>query len=522
MALRDIKIGAATFSRIPAKSKLDTGFTILGVYEHFKKIDEGDLAKILQLPTKIEIPEGLSLLYSYKYKSPANDKFYVFFIMYLGAGHDKPGRAGAYYGGAVGIEYEGLLPPHNKSAALLKKLLDLSCTLVLQKNIHHRNDQEIRFTERFKKSGINQRVDLSASEIPLLLSSPKMAIKTQEFIKIATEQNVSEKIYYSDSHEVLKLLKEELDESMEREYDSQKGIKSIISVKEDIVSNEGEFEEQSDLPQDEDDVLVLTASEKEHAYVETLDEVLKLNRTINKKIDGIAKILNVNVNQYTMLQAKKRARPIEPSGEGEDVSKKFYNNNSPLKRKSILAILFIIFCVVFWIISGYYHKKNLGAGNEELKLAYQRIEQLKSEASNLNTQLMTIKTREQKRIEKIKHRAFDFDAKHLRIYGLIKSNTTSIPPQFLTKSQMAAMFNVKEETIRDINFKKSNTSWFLIPIKGLHYVEEGETLLDLAQKYYIDTGNSILIRYFNDIKEGESIKEGTLLCIPFEKKIRDS
>jgi len=138
------------------------------------------------------------------------------------------------------------------------------------------------------------------------------------------------------------------------------------------------------------------------------------------------------------------------------------------------------------------------------KLAYQN-DSLRATFGNMKERLAYYQENEFYRQQAVYDNFFDpFDSENFRVYGLYRDVTGT-----KTKLDIALMFNISNANSIKIS-EVMGERWFIVPVKGVHYMMEGENYTDLASYYYEDPADSMLIKRFNlDRGSGEN------LIIPF-------
>ncbi len=99
-----------------------------------------------------------------------------------------------------------------------------------------------------------------------------------------------------------------------------------------------------------------------------------------------------------------------------------------------------------------------------------------------------------------------FDAKdgsNFRLYGLLKSKGIKSKT-----SEIAKKFNVSAKAIQVQDFEKE--TWYIVPIKAIHWVKPNETPESIAKLYYFDKNDVRLIKEFNT-----KFEKGSMVYIPF-------
>ncbi len=97
-----------------------------------------------------------------------------------------------------------------------------------------------------------------------------------------------------------------------------------------------------------------------------------------------------------------------------------------------------------------------------------------------------------------------YDEKGYRIYGLYKA-----PQGEYSVVRLARMFNVENPTSIKVSTVLGK-DWFIVPIKGTHFLKKGETPIQLAKMYYHNPKDVELLQKMNPKWEA-----GRHILIPF-------
>lgn len=109
------------------------------------------------------------------------------------------------------------------------------------------------------------------------------------------------------------------------------------------------------------------------------------------------------------------------------------------------------------------------------------------------------------RIKAVYNNYYDaFDEKGYRVYGLYKT-----PENQISLVKLARKFNIENPN----SIKKSTAlgqDWYVVPVKGVHYLKKGETPLQVARLYYHNPKDVDILKAFNPKWEA-----GRNIIIPF-------
>ncbi len=93
-----------------------------------------------------------------------------------------------------------------------------------------------------------------------------------------------------------------------------------------------------------------------------------------------------------------------------------------------------------------------------------------------------------------------------RMYGLFKDANDLYDPEMLANKFHIS--NVKSIKLIDAPDEK----WYIVPVKGAHYIRPGESATSLAKMYYGNAADSVLLKAFN-----ADFSPFRTVFIPFEK-----
>ncbi|GAB4109877.1 MAG: hypothetical protein OHK0057_37150 [Thermoflexibacter sp.] len=167
-----------------------------------------------------------------------------------------------------------------------------------------------------------------------------------------------------------------------------------------------------------------------------------------------------------------------------------------------MSVFFLSIFIIFLFLS------SKAAWQQKIKEASTyspEIEDLRKENTMLKAKLDFYRKQDSVYTKLIAMRAFDAkDTENFRMYGLFKDKGKKY-----TLEEIATKFNIPNEKAIKIT-EVQGDNWFIIPVKGVHFVRKAETASSIAKKYYTLTRDSALIKEFNP-----SIKIDNLVFIPY-------
>ncbi|MBT30483.1 MAG: hypothetical protein CMO01_12565 [Thalassobius sp.] len=177
------------------------------------------------------------------------------------------------------------------------------------------------------------------------------------------------------------------------------------------------------------------------------------------------------------------------------------------KTSAIPTIINIVAFTIFVAFTAYLYITNQNKWQSSSVENAHLADSLKKLTSEYQNQLEQYIANEELRTQTLKETRFDpFDSDNFRLYGLYRDVEKRYSPM-----EISLMFNVN-----NANAVKSNDvlgeRWFIIPMKGVHFWEEEESLTDIASKYYEEKKDSVLISKFN-----LDAAPGKFIFIPFDK-----
>ena len=174
---------------------------------------------------------------------------------------------------------------------------------------------------------------------------------------------------------------------------------------------------------------------------------------------------------------------------------------------AIPTIINILAFTIFVAFTAYLYITNQNKWQTSVENNAYLADSLKELTSEYQNQLEKYQEDEELRTQVLKETRFDpFDSDNFRLYGLFRD----VEKRY-SSMEVSLMFNVN-----NANAVKSSDvlgeRWFIIPMKGIHFWKEGETLTDIASMYYAEKKDSLLISKFN--LDGAP---GKFVFIPFDK-----
>lgn len=181
-------------------------------------------------------------------------------------------------------------------------------------------------------------------------------------------------------------------------------------------------------------------------------------------------------------------------------SSSFIKHNTP--KSNLWGIsAFLVFVVLIALL----YVQNRGQWKDENVNQQVRIDSLQNLSQELSHRIEFMQQAEKQRTESIRKELFDsFDEKHYRVYGLFRDHTKK-----MTREAVAQKFNIYNASAISSS-DALGERWFTVPVKGVHFMREDETIEEIAAKYYGNQADSSLIIAFNPI-----VKPFRNLFIPF-------
>lgn len=172
---------------------------------------------------------------------------------------------------------------------------------------------------------------------------------------------------------------------------------------------------------------------------------------------------------------------------------------TPRPRNGIAAfVVFVLFCATIAIL----YLNNRREWMRELSEARLKVDSLSLELAEIRA----LRRKEAARIQHVREIRFDpFDADDYRVYGLYRDEEKQY-----SNVQMGKKFNIHPpNAIKTANILDER--WHIVPIKTIHFYDGSESLTQIADFYYENPGDSILIEAFNP-----RMVPGKHIFIPFD------
>ncbi|SFF50523.1 LysM peptidoglycan-binding domain-containing protein [Thermoflexibacter ruber] len=176
-----------------------------------------------------------------------------------------------------------------------------------------------------------------------------------------------------------------------------------------------------------------------------------------------------------------------------------------ISKTTLITAMSVFFLSIFIIFLFLSSKEAWQQKIKEASTYPPEIEDLRKENTTLKAKLDFYRKQDSVYTKLIATRTFDAkDTENFRMYGLFKDKDKKYTPE-----EMAAKFNIPNEKAIKIT-EVQGDNWFIIPVKGVHFVRKAETASSIAKKYYTLLRDSVLIKEFNP-----SIKIDNLVFIPY-------
>ena len=171
------------------------------------------------------------------------------------------------------------------------------------------------------------------------------------------------------------------------------------------------------------------------------------------------------------------------------------------------TIINILAFTIFVAFTAYLYIKNQSRWEAGISSNKIKVDSLTTLATTLEERVVEFEKNELMRVEEIRNMRFDpFDSDNFRIYGLYRD----VEKKY-SDMQISLRFNINNaNAVKSYNVL--GEKWFIVPVKGVHFWKEEETLTEIATLYYLERKDSTLISSFNlDAGPGKHI------FIPFDK-----
>lgn len=176
-----------------------------------------------------------------------------------------------------------------------------------------------------------------------------------------------------------------------------------------------------------------------------------------------------------------------------------------ISRTTLITTMSVFFLSIFIIFLFLSSKAAWQQKIKEASVSSPEIENLRKENMTLKAKLDFYRKQDSVYTKLIAMRTFDAkDIENFRIYGLFKDKGKRY-----TLEEIATKFHIPNEKAIKIT-KVQGDNWFIVPVKGVHFVRKNETAGSIAKKYYTLLSDSVLIKEFNP-----TIKIDNLVFIPY-------
>ncbi len=168
----------------------------------------------------------------------------------------------------------------------------------------------------------------------------------------------------------------------------------------------------------------------------------------------------------------------------------------------------LIFFTTYTLVVFFLYLINQQAWTAKNHQLNRQADSLKNQIAGYRQQLSNFKKRDSLQQVALASQKFDgYDSQGFRVYGLIRDEEKRY-----TVESISSKFNIfPPSSVKSADVLGER--WFIIPIKGLHFVETNQSSGQIARLYYRDLKDSVLIQHFNP-----QIKEGRFICIPFDRQ----
>ena len=180
-----------------------------------------------------------------------------------------------------------------------------------------------------------------------------------------------------------------------------------------------------------------------------------------------------------------------------------FNLQEQAVSKSSIMTALLVFVLSLFIIFLYLSSKAEWAA--QIRESQEDVEPLRQENIRLRTVAASYKKQDSLQARLLFQRTFDpKDLDNSRTYGLFKDRQ-----QQYTTADVARMFRIPNEKAVKMS-ELEGENWFIVPVKGVHFLRKWETATSLAKRYYPNWGDSVLIKTFNP-----NMKAGNYVFIPY-------
>jgi len=176
-------------------------------------------------------------------------------------------------------------------------------------------------------------------------------------------------------------------------------------------------------------------------------------------------------------------------------------------RTTVITVVSVFGLTLFLIFLFLIQKAAWKQENDALKV---ELDSLRTSSQNLALEFE--EKVEQRRVsDSLMHRKvydnyFDaYDAQNFRLYALYKDSER----KYSSVSALAHAFNIENSESIKSN-RVLGEMWYIVPIKGVHFVEKKQTWTSIAKKYYHNLNDSTLLKTFN-----KELKPERFVIVPF-------
>jgi hypothetical protein len=174
-----------------------------------------------------------------------------------------------------------------------------------------------------------------------------------------------------------------------------------------------------------------------------------------------------------------------------------------IDRNTIITTLTVFAMTLFLIFLFLVNQKKSLSEIQHLKTEQ---EAWQKKADSLQKILSHYTAWEKQQAQAIRNTAFDaLDKDNFRLYALYKDVDSKYSPRTLAND-----FNIENETaIKSTKIREQ--TWFVVPVKGVHFFQKGQTLGEVAKRYYQNDFDSVLIQRFN-----KNIQPNSFIALPHQ------
>ncbi|MGF1534196.1 MAG: hypothetical protein ACFCUI_10870 [Bernardetiaceae bacterium] len=173
-----------------------------------------------------------------------------------------------------------------------------------------------------------------------------------------------------------------------------------------------------------------------------------------------------------------------------------------MERRTLITTILVFLFSALLLLLYTDNRRSWQQTHQELR---QQNDSLRLAAEAMQSQIEQAQYQDSLLRKRLYESYFDpYDAEKFRVYGLYRD-----PARRYDASSIAERFNI--ETPSAVKYSRVlEEDWYIVPVKGLHWVSAGDTPEALAKRYYFSPKDADLIRAFNP-----TIKPGRWIFIPF-------